>query len=73
MVLRADVWREHLLEKERDLTGRISQLDAQLDEDEELSEDEKNKINGQKDSLNTELKEVFSKLEDIESEKAPAR
>lgn len=73
MVLRADVWREHLLEKEHDLTGRISQLDAQLDEDEELSEDEKNKINGQKDSLNTELKEVFSKLEDIESEKAPAR
>ncbi|CDH52535.1 protein gcn20 [Lichtheimia corymbifera JMRC:FSU:9682] len=73
MVLRADVWREHLLEKERDLSGRIAQLDAQLDEEEELSEDEKNKINSQKDSLNTELKEVFSKLEDIESEKAPAR
>ncbi|KAI8139427.1 P-loop containing nucleoside triphosphate hydrolase protein [Fennellomyces sp. T-0311] len=72
MVLRADVWREHLLEKERELTGRISQVEAEQSES-DLSEDEKNSLQAQKDSLETELKEVFTKLEEIESDKAEAK
>ncbi|KAI9319315.1 P-loop containing nucleoside triphosphate hydrolase protein [Dichotomocladium elegans] len=72
MVLRADVWREHLLEKERDLSERINGIEAELAAS-DLSEDEKNILNTQKDNLSTELKEVFGKLEEIESDKAEAR
>lgn len=74
MVLRADVWREHLLEKERDLTNRINSIEAQQAEnEEELSEDDKKALENEKDKLNTELKEVFTKLTDIESDKAESK
>ncbi|KAI8382332.1 P-loop containing nucleoside triphosphate hydrolase protein [Blakeslea trispora] len=72
MVLRADVWREHLLGKERDLTSRINAIEASQAED-ELSEEEKKQLEAEKDQLNTELKEVFSKLSDIESDKAESK
>jgi ATP-binding cassette subfamily F protein 3 len=74
MVLRADVWREHLLEKERDLTRTINGIEAQQnDEEEELTDDEKKALEAEKDQLNTELKEVFSKLSEIESDKAESK
>jgi ATP-binding cassette subfamily F protein 3 len=74
MVLRADVWREHLLEKERDLTSRINAVEAeQADDEEELTEEDKKALEIEKDRLNTELKEVFTKLTDIESDKAESK
>lgn len=72
MVLRADVWREHLLEKERDLTNRINEIDSNLESD-EFSKDEKDALSQQKDKLSTELKEIFGKLQDIESDKAESK
>jgi ATP-binding cassette subfamily F protein 3 len=73
MVLRADVWREHLLEKERELSARINAIEAEQEEDDELSEEEKKSLEADKDQLNTELKEVFSKLSEIESDKAESK
>lgn len=72
MVLRADVWREHLLEKERDLTAKINAIEAE-ENNEDLSEEEKKSMDEDKDQLNTELKEVFSKLSEIESDKAESK
>ena len=63
-VLSADVWREHLLNEERSLNAQINNLeisDTNTDNEQE------------KDSLNASLKEIYQKLEDIESDKAEAR
>ena len=72
MVLRADVWREHLLEKERVLSANISQLEIEL-EDEGLEEQEKKNLTEQKEKHEVELKETFNKLEEIESDKAESK
>ncbi|CAO3631241.1 unnamed protein product [Cunninghamella blakesleeana] len=72
MVLRADVWREHLLEKERELTAKIADLDESLD-DESLDEETKKSLSSQKDTYDHELKETFTKLSDIESDKAESK
>ncbi|KAI9473505.1 MAG: P-loop containing nucleoside triphosphate hydrolase protein [Benjaminiella poitrasii] len=74
IVLRADVWREHLLEKERDLTTKINEIEShQNSSEEELSEDEKKSLEAEKDKLNIELREVFNKLTEIESDKAESK
>lgn len=73
MVLRADVWREHLLEKERDLTNRVNMIESEQADNEELTEQDKQAMEAEKDKLNIELKEVFSKLADIESDKAESK
>lgn len=72
MVLRADVWREHLLEKERNITSRMAAIDAEQGR-EDIDEDEKSSLENEKNKLNTELQEVFSKLSDIESDKAESK
>ncbi|KAI8377871.1 P-loop containing nucleoside triphosphate hydrolase protein [Radiomyces spectabilis] len=72
MVLRADVWREHLLEKERDLSAQINLIEAQQSEG-ELTEEEKKEFEAQKDRINGELKDVFAKLQEIESDKAESK
>ncbi|ORE10104.1 P-loop containing nucleoside triphosphate hydrolase protein [Rhizopus microsporus var. microsporus] len=72
MVLRADVWREHLLEKERDISGRINAIEAQQ-KDDDMSESDREALENEKNQLNTELQEVFSKLSDIESDKAESK
>ncbi|KAG0174243.1 hypothetical protein DFQ28_002840 [Apophysomyces sp. BC1034] len=72
MVLRADVWREHLLEKERDLSAQINMLDNELAED-DIAAEEKKAMEEKKDNLVNELKDVFTKLQDIESDKAEAK
>ncbi|KAG1177346.1 hypothetical protein G6F70_004186 [Rhizopus microsporus] len=72
MVLRADVWREHLLEKERDISSRISAIEAQQKGD-GISESDREALENEKNQLNTELQEVFSKLSDIESDKAESK
>ena len=62
-VLSADVWREHLLNEERSLNAQINELEKFPD----MDDDQK------RDSLNASLKEIYQKLEDIESDKAEAR
>ncbi|KAL0074831.1 P-loop containing nucleoside triphosphate hydrolase protein [Phycomyces blakesleeanus] len=72
MVLRADVWREHLLEKERELSFNINQFENELAE-EGLSEEEKKALEEKKDRLMSDLKDVFAKLQEIESDKAESK
>jgi ATP-binding cassette subfamily F protein 3 len=72
MVLKADVWRVHLLNEEKRLTAEINRLDAESD-DEDATEASKDAVDKQKETLNNQLKEVYQKLEDIESHKAEAR
>ncbi|CEG65883.1 Putative ATP-binding cassette, subfamily F, member 3 [Rhizopus microsporus] len=72
MVLRADVWREHLLGKERDISSRINAIEAQQ-KDADMSESDREALENEKNQLNTELQEVFSKLSDIESDKAESK
>lgn len=72
MVLKADVWRTHLMSEEKRLTAEIAILDEHSD-DEDDTEETKDAADKKKESLNTELKEVYQKLEDIESHKAEAR
>lgn len=72
MVLRADVWREHLLGKERDISSRINAIEAQQ-KDDDMSESDREALENEKNQLNTELQEVFSKLSDIESDKAESK
>ncbi|CAM0138260.1 unnamed protein product [Umbelopsis sp. WA50703] len=72
MVLKADVWRTHLLSEEKRLAAEIAVLDERSD-DEDETEEAKNALDKKKESLNTQLKEVYQKLEDIESHKAEAR
>jgi len=63
-VLSADVWREHLLNEERSLNAQINELETS---NPNVDDDQK------KDALNASLKEIYQKLEDIESDKAEAR
>ncbi|CAO3590088.1 unnamed protein product [Absidia cylindrospora] len=72
MVLRADVWREHLLEKEQNLNTRIAEIEAQQD-DMSFDDNSKTSLDSQLDACQNELKEVFNKLQDIESDKAEAK
>jgi ATP-binding cassette subfamily F protein 3 len=67
-VLSADVWREHLLNEERSLNAQINELETSSDpnmDDIELEQ--------MKDSLNANLKDIYQKLEEIESDKAESR
>ncbi|KAG2176464.1 hypothetical protein INT43_005704 [Umbelopsis isabellina] len=72
MVLKADVWRTHLMSEEKRLTAEIAILDERSD-DEDDTEEAKDAADKKKESLNSELKELYQKLEDIESHKAEAR
>ncbi|KAI7871324.1 P-loop containing nucleoside triphosphate hydrolase protein, partial [Spinellus fusiger] len=71
MVLRADVWREHLLGKERELSLAINQLEGELAGD--VSGEEKKALEDSKDLLSNDLKDVFAKLQEIESDKAESK
>ncbi|GAA5807282.1 hypothetical protein MFLAVUS_000639 [Mucor flavus] len=73
VVLRADVWREHLLEKERNISRRISEIEAEQNDDEDLTEEEKRELDAERDRLDIEMKEVFGKLTEIESDKAESK
>jgi ATP-binding cassette subfamily F protein 3 len=71
MVLKADVWRTHLLNEEKRLSAEINELDS-MDPDAAETEDSKD-IEKRKESLHSKLRDVYQKLEDIESNKAEAR
>ncbi|ORZ21595.1 P-loop containing nucleoside triphosphate hydrolase protein [Absidia repens] len=73
MVLRADVWREHLLEKEQHLNARIAEIEAEQNNTSLNNNNNKVSLDGQLDVCQNKLKEVFNKLQDIESDKAEAK
>ncbi|CAG8535398.1 9475_t:CDS:2 [Acaulospora colombiana] len=67
-VLSADVWREHLLNEERNLNQKIGELEKTL---EDVSDSVS--VEQEKEAIGSRLKEVYQKLEEIESDKAESR
>ncbi|ORY04634.1 P-loop containing nucleoside triphosphate hydrolase protein [Basidiobolus meristosporus CBS 931.73] len=65
-VLKADYFREHLLQEERKLTARMTEL-------EQSTETNNDEIENEKGEIELKLRGVYSKLNDIESDKAEAR
>lgn len=63
-MLKADVWRDHLLREERELNARLAELDTEGTE--KRTEDAK-------EEAAARLVEIHAKLADMESETAPAR
>jgi hypothetical protein len=62
-VLKADVWRDHLLKQEKDLNQRLSELEAGDDRTAEEAKEE----------LSTRLGEVHARLAEMDAESGPAR
>ena len=63
-VLKADVWRDHLLQQERELNARLAELETAGDTkaDEEL-----------RDEVSGRLAEVHARLAEMDAESGPAR
>lgn len=56
------------------MSRRISEIEAeQNDDDEDLTEEEKRELDAERDRLDIEIKEVFAKLTEIESDKAESK
>lgn len=77
-VLMADVWREHLLKEERELNAKMNDLDITSDSTTQASTEEgsipsSSTSDSEKTRLAEKLRDIYSKLEDIESDKAEAR
>ncbi|KXN67246.1 P-loop containing nucleoside triphosphate hydrolase protein [Conidiobolus coronatus NRRL 28638] len=70
-VLKADIWREHLLAEEEEGTKRIQEIEA-IDAS-TLTPEEVKAYAAEKDEINSKLKDVYTKLEEIESDKAESR
>ncbi|KAN0138690.1 P-loop containing nucleoside triphosphate hydrolase protein [Lactarius tabidus] len=66
-VLKADVWRDHLLAEEARLNARLAELDATSPGDLEVRIDEA------KDEVSGRLAEVHASLAEMEAESGPAR
>jgi hypothetical protein len=62
-VLKADVWRDHLLKQEKELNQRLSELEAGDDRTAEEAKEE----------LSTRLGEVHARLAEMDAESGPAR
>lgn len=62
-VLKADVWRDHLLKQEKELNQKLSDLE---DGDDRVAEEAK-------EELSTRLGEVHARLAEMEAESGPAR
>lgn len=69
-VLSADQWREHLLAEEKRLNALCMEMEKGLQEGDTRS---KEKFDDDREKAASDLKEVYSKLEAIESDKAEAR
>ncbi|CAG8457753.1 10749_t:CDS:2 [Ambispora leptoticha] len=67
-VLSADIWREHLLKEEKTLNETINSLEKQSTEGINAED-----LDKEKEAASMRLKEVYQKLEDIESDKAESR
>lgn len=66
-VLSADIWREHLLNEEKSLNEKFLELENNPNSLDPTV------IEREKENVNSRLKEVYQKLEDIESDKAESR
>jgi ATP-binding cassette, subfamily F, member 3 len=64
-VLKADVWRDHLLKEEAQLNAKLAELEAQGGDD-KAAEDAK-------DELSSRLVDVHARLADMDAESGPAR
>lgn len=62
-VLKADVWRDHLLKQEKELNQRLVELEAGDDKAAEEAKDE----------LSARLGEVHARLTEMNAESGPAR
>ncbi|EJD55360.1 hypothetical protein AURDEDRAFT_179121 [Auricularia subglabra TFB-10046 SS5] len=63
-VLKADVWRDHLLREEAELNAKLNQLETEGTE---------KRVEDAKEDAAARLVEIHAKLADMESETAPAR
>ncbi|THH17198.1 hypothetical protein EW146_g3568 [Bondarzewia mesenterica] len=64
-VLKADVWRDHLLKEEASLNFKLAELDTQGDGDARLEEE--------RDEVSGRLAEVHARLADMDAESGPSR
>jgi ATP-binding cassette subfamily F protein 3 len=63
-VLKADVWRDHLLKQEAALNAQLVALDAEGDE---------KRFTDAREEASTRLAEVHARLSDMDAESGPAR
>lgn len=63
-VLKADVWRDHLLREERELNAKLTELE---------DEGTEKRVEDAKEEAAARLVDIHAKLADMESETAPAR
>jgi len=63
-VLKADVWRDHLLKEEAQLNSRLTSLEAENDE---------KRFEDEREELSARLAEVHSRLADMDAASGPSR
>lgn len=63
-VLKADVWRDHLLKEEATLNARLAELDQENDE---------KRFEDAREDLSSRLSEVHTRLADMDAASGPAR
>jgi len=63
-VLKADVWRDHLLQEEAALNATLAELDAEGDD---------KRFVDAREEASSRLAEVHARLADMEAESGPAR
>lgn len=63
-VLKADVWRDHLLNEERRLNARLAELEKEGDD---------RRFEDAREEAEARLQEVHERLADMEAETGPAR
>lgn len=63
-VLKADVWRDHLLKEEASLNAKLQELEAENDE---------KRFDDAREEAQTRLAEVHTRLAEMEAESGPAR
>ncbi|KAL9002233.1 MAG: hypothetical protein Q9188_004831 [Gyalolechia gomerana] len=71
-VLDADVWRKHLLAEQEKITKELSDLEAQRSSMADTSKDAE-KLDKQREGLDTSLSDVHAKLSEMESDRAESR
>ncbi|KAL8641171.1 MAG: hypothetical protein Q9228_001987 [Teloschistes exilis] len=71
-VLDADVWRKHLLAEQEKIVKELADLEAQRSSMADTSKDAE-KIDKQREGLDTSLSDIHSKLSEMDSDKAESR
>ncbi|KAL8736177.1 MAG: hypothetical protein Q9166_000332 [cf. Caloplaca sp. 2 TL-2023] len=71
-VLDADVWRKHLLSEQEKIVKELAELEAQRSSMADTSKDAE-KIDKQREGLDTSLSDIHAKLSEMESDRAESR